>query len=86
LVFYSSSWYRVYNRQNRGGQTFPRRRHQTKLIFIISFIMEHYDEVKVTEGWKSLFEWEEESMAAEQDYRGQVILEITRRISIPKTV
>jgi hypothetical protein len=52
----------------------------------ITFLLEHFDEVKVKDGWRSLFDWGEELIAEEQKYRGEVFFEICKRLSFAKPV
>jgi hypothetical protein len=48
----------------------------------VTFLLQHYNKVKTKDDWKSLFvDWGEESMIEEGKHRGEVLLDITRRLN-----
>jgi BTB/POZ domain len=51
----------------------------------ITFILEYYYEVTGKDSWRSLFDWGEESIE-EQKFRGEVLFEISQRVSSPEQV
>lgn len=53
----------------------------------INFLLEHYEEVKITEDWKSsFFNRIEELTMEEQRYRSELLLDITSRLVFTRSV